>query len=298
LTEFPCETLSGLLTTAAAKLDTSFVEIHTSDDLSQLKENYLRKGERQFQLLEKYLVPTVYAITFLLLKAKPDERRYVSVIDCRGDKAPRAYFSKWHELAHLLTLTSQMRLNFCRSHIASSQKDPEEMLMDVIAGQLGFFIDLIAPRLHGGISFERIDELRRSLCAEASFESALYGFLKPWPQPCLMIEAGFGYKKLEQDQLLQGSFDFLERPVAQLRVINVSPNDLAREEGIFIPTRFRVPKESVIAQALHSEVRTLRASENLESWSSSSGKTLRNRPVLVEARRIREHVFGLITPSA
>ncbi|HUS13005.1 MAG TPA: hypothetical protein VMZ30_21215, partial [Pyrinomonadaceae bacterium] len=244
LTEFPCETLSELLTTAAAKLDTSFVEICTGDDLSQLKENYLRKEERQFQLLEKYLGPDVYAITFLLLKARPDERRYVSVIDCRGDKAWRAYFSKWHELAHLLTITSQMRLNFCRSHIASDRKDPEEMLMDVIAGQLGFFIDLIGHRLRGEISFERIGELRRSLCAEASYESALYGFLKPWPQSCVMIEAGLGYKKGEQDQLLQGSFGFLEPPVAQLRVLKVSPNDRAREEGIFIPTKFRIPKNS------------------------------------------------------
>ena len=120
--EFGCATLSELLRATAATLDTLFVEIRDDAELADVRTEYLARGERVFATLAEQLGPHVYAITFKLTQPREGDRRFVSVIDCRGDKAGRAYFSKWHELAHLLTLTSQTRLKFCRTHAEPKNK--------------------------------------------------------------------------------------------------------------------------------------------------------------------------------
>ena len=137
LRDFHCTTLRELLDTAAAHLDTLFVEIHTDEQLDEVKREYVAKGEVIFATLDTQLSPETFAITFRRRRALPGERAFISVIDCRGEKTWRAYFSKWHELAHLLTLTDQARLSFCRTHGDGDHRDPEEALMDVLAGEAG-----------------------------------------------------------------------------------------------------------------------------------------------------------------
>ena len=89
------------------------------------------------------------------------EPEFVSVIDSRGSKAFRAYFTKWHELAHLLTLTDQLRLSFRRTHVARNFNSPEEALMEVIAGHFGFYGPIVKPHISGTISFDAIEALRQ-----------------------------------------------------------------------------------------------------------------------------------------
>src|SRR5438876_1078966 len=99
-----------------------------------LRSEYVSRDELGFaQIVEELSSPTVYAITLKLRspRAAKGEHPYVSVIDCRGIKAWKAYYSKWHELAHLLTLTSQTRIAFRRTH--GAVVNPEEQLMEVIA---------------------------------------------------------------------------------------------------------------------------------------------------------------------
>ena len=160
--EFNCTTLSELLKATAATLDTLFVEIHDDVKLADVRAEYLARGERVFATLAEQLGPHVYAITFRLTRPREDDRRFISIIDCRGNKVARSYFSKWHELAHLLTLTSQARLKFCRTHAEPEErKDPEETLMDVIAGEVGFSPKIVRPHATGEISFERITKVSR-----------------------------------------------------------------------------------------------------------------------------------------
>ena len=173
--EFCCTTLSGLMHAAAARLDTLFIEIHDDADLARVRVSYLEKGELIFATLAEQLGPHVYAITFKLTRPHDGDRRFVSIIDCRGDKAWRKYFSKWHELAHLLTLTPQTRLKFCRTHAEPEEKDPEEAMMDVIAGEVGFCPQLVRPHATGEISFEKIAELRERLCPDARMCSEVRG---------------------------------------------------------------------------------------------------------------------------
>src|SRR5262245_17511766 len=100
--EFPCDTLEELLEIAAIRLDTKFWEIHSDEELRILKQDFVALGELGFANLDRELDSKVFAITFKLIQPRPWDRKYASVIDCRGSKGARAYFSKWHELAHLL----------------------------------------------------------------------------------------------------------------------------------------------------------------------------------------------------
>ena len=68
------------------------------------------RGEKIFATLEQELSEDVFAITYRRNNGEYWEREFVSVIDSRGSKASRVYFTKWHELAHLLTLIDQLRL--------------------------------------------------------------------------------------------------------------------------------------------------------------------------------------------
>src|SRR3989442_8258263 len=181
------QTPSELLDLVAQKVWT-FFEIARSDrELRNIQEKYLALGEKSFATLEADLTDDVYGITFKRLKRASWEPQYVSIIDCRGDKAARFYYTKWHEIAHLLTLTDQMRLSFRRTHCSADQKDPEEALMDVIAGNFAFYSPMLRDHARGEISFETIEKLRKQLCSEASQRSSIIGTVKAWPNPCILI---------------------------------------------------------------------------------------------------------------
>src|SRR5258705_2521189 len=158
LKTFPdCDTLTDLLDCIAAKLGTVFEIVTTDEDLRQIRKKYLVRGEKIFATLGQELSEDVFAITYRRNNREHWEPEFVSVIDSRGSKALRAYFTKWHELAHLLTLTDQLRLRFRRTHVAKSFNSPEEALMEVIAGLFGFYGPFLKPRIGDTISFEVIE---------------------------------------------------------------------------------------------------------------------------------------------
>jgi hypothetical protein len=285
LREFRSSTLSELLSATAARLETLFVEIHDESDLDRVRQEYVALGEVAFATLREQLKPDVYAITFKRTHPREGDRRFVSVIDCRGEKAWRSYFSKWHELAHLLTLTTQARLIFRRTHTDPDVKDPEEVLMDIIAGDVAFFPELVRPHVQGEISFEAIASLKEGLCPEASRQASTIGFVKAWPTPCILIEARLALRDGERRLLPQGSFDFRTPPTPVLRAVHVTANAAAERVGALIPRNMRIPAQSVIALVFADGVTALEAQEDLAWWESSSGRALLPRRVTVKARR-------------
>ena len=297
LREFGCATLSELMSATAARLDTLFVEVHDDADLAGVRAGYLTRGELVFATLAEQLGPQVYAITFKLTRPREADRRFVSVIDCRDAKAARSYFSKWHELAHLLTLTSQARLKFCRTHSEAEEKDPEEALMDVIAGEVGFCPELVRPHATGEISFERIADLRERLCPDASQQASLIGLVKSWPAPCVLVEARPGLRARERRSLAQGRFLFHDGPAEVLRAVKVTVNSAAERASMIVHRNMRIPGESVIAQVFENGVASLEAEEDLAWWTSSSGRGLAQRPVIVRARRGWQTAEALIVPA-
>jgi hypothetical protein len=292
--EFSCETLSDLLDLTAAKVGTQFRRLETDDDLASLREEFVARGEIAFANLRNELTPTVFGITFRLQKAEPWERRFVSVIDCRGEKGWRSYFTKWHEVAHLLTLTPQARLAFKRTH-SSDFRDPEEAVMDRIAGTLGFYAPIARNHVKAEISFDAIETLRQELCPEASRQSALIGLIDAWSSPCLLVTATPALKTGERLNLSQQRFAFYEPPTKKLRAVRVKPNQAARQAGFSIFENMRVPEKSVIYQVFAETAIAAQQEEDLDWWETN-GRSLPSCPVRVMARRGLDSVEALIAP--
>jgi hypothetical protein len=291
-----CETLTEMLEWVANRCGTSFIMIHTDEDLQRVKQEYLERGELGFVQLEDELAAHVFALTIKLQHHEPWEQEFVSIIDCRGEKAVRSYFTKWHELAHLLTLTRQKRLVFKRTHAPLNAVDPEERLMDIIAGHFGFYPRIARKFMSGEISFNAIERLREQLCPEASLQSSFINFVRCWNHPCILLRAELALKKSEEAQLCQGRFDFLDAPQHALRVIQVSPNDLAHERRFTIHENMRVPERSIISRVFSKVVPYDEAEECLSWWEASNGSRLPRCVVRVKARRFHQSVDALVIP--
>jgi hypothetical protein len=286
----PCSNLEELLGLVANKVGTRFRVVRTDAELQELVDEYAARREMGFATLSNDLAPDVFGETLRLIQRLPGELPYVSVIDARGAKAYREYFTKWHEIAHLLVLTDQARLTFFRSHAAI--KNPEEQLMDVIAGRVGFYRPLLMPHLPEKLSFETIQEIQAQMCPSASRQSALIGVLSAWPKPALLLRAEVGVKKAEQSP--PGQAFLWERPSrGQLRAVSVISNAEARNAGLNIYRNMRVPRSSVIAAATHTSA-CLSANEDLSWWESSSKGPLPSRSVWVQALRNGEAVDALV----
>jgi hypothetical protein len=99
-----------------------------------------------------------------------------------------------------------MRLVFRRTHCAEDRQNPEEKMMDVIAGHFGFRPPAGFEFETSQVSFQAIDQLREQLCSEASKQSALISFVKFWPTPCLLIRAELALKRVSATALTRARF--------------------------------------------------------------------------------------------
>jgi hypothetical protein len=297
MSAFPdCPTLSSMLNWVAARVGTTFETIESDAALQDIKGRFLERNEKRFAALEDELASDDdFGITLKLQNREPWEPEYVSVIDCRGEKASRAYFTKWHEIAHLLTLTSQGRLAFRRSHSSNESNNPEERLMDIIAGRFGFYPPIVQRFIKDEISFEVIDVLRAQLCPEASSQASIINLTKFWPTPCILVCAEMGLKKAEEATLAQQNL-FGEGPQARLRAAKVTFSNSAREAGFMIHKNMRVPEQSVIYRVFQEDVFYDEAYEDL-FWWESKGRHQPECPILVKARRSWDSVEALIIPK-
>lgn len=299
LKDFPeCTTLADLLEFMANKLGTSFELVHTDADLRRLRSKYVRRGEKDLRPLEAWLAPNVFGVTFRMRNPEPWESQFVSIIDCRGEKTARSYFTKWHELSHLLVLTDQTRLSFRRTHCDPDLKDPEESLVDIIAGVFGFHGSIVRKYAKGDPSFENFEDLRLKLCPEASLQASLIGFVAAWPKACVLVRAELALKKDEKRRASQLAFGFREAPTPTLRAVNVTPNESAREAGLNIYPNMRVPERSVIHTVFTDGIPYAEAVEDLSWWEASGGLVLPQCKIRVKARRAPTSVEALIVPLA
>jgi hypothetical protein len=292
---YKCGNLAELLNAAAHDAKTVFREIHSDADLDPIVAEFVPQGETIFANLRNELRDQDYAITLKRLHAPKFDLPFVSIIDCRGPKVFASYFTKWHELAHLFTLTPQMRLVFRRTH-AAAILDPEESLMDVIAGEMAFWPDFLGSDCDQEISFELIDRIRKEFCPQASLQASTIGIVKALPKPCILLSAQLGLKKGQQFPANQLRFAGCPAATPQLRVAHVSVNRAAREENILMHAHWRVPERSVIYRALEQGA-DFEATEDLNWWSTSDGSQLAPCKVLVEAKYSPESVTALIIPQ-
>lgn len=294
--KFECKTLRELLIAIANEVGTVFKEVHSEQDVRTLQRQYVPKGVLIFANLDSELSrPDDYGLTIGVENGPAWEPRFVSVIDCRGDKAFRTYFTKWHELAHLLTLTPQMRLLFRRSHSRENSADPEERFMDVIASAVGFLPDFLPVSARGDLSFEAIAEIKKEFCPDSSMQAATIGIVKALPGPCLLLDAVMGLRKDEAARMAQFGLGFLPPPTPALRALHVTVNNAARLLGIQVHRNMRIPESSIISR-VHTNGGYAEAVEDLSSWTSSDGSRLEGQTVRVKARKRGELVQVLMIP--
>lgn len=292
-----CATLDDMLDWVANKVRATFEIINSDDDLATIKNKYLQRREFGFYDLESLFADEDdLGVTIKLLRAEEWEPQFISVIDCRGKKAFRAYFTKWHEIAHIIT-TFRAADGSQVSHAAASSGKPIEQLMDIIAGRFGYHITFTQQEIIGQISFEAVESLRRRLCPEASFQSALISFTKFWTSPCILVTAEMGYKKAET-AALQTGFLFEEfKPQPELRAVRVCCSDIAHESGFIIHQNMQVPPESVISNLFAGTDYYSEAIEDLSWWKSmTTGRKLSPVKIRVMVKRGTNSVNALICP--
>src|SRR5205823_1889528 len=216
------------------KLQMVFEEVWSDEDFDRIKAKYAT-GKRDFVFAAMRVKfddadnPTYGA----LVKRKnvgPDATdRYVAVIDCRGSKLARRFFTRWHEIAHRLTTDAdepQYR----------SEHDPIERLMDEIAGHVGFYGPLFGPaywaamRGRERLAFEAVEAVRRAAFPEASFQATLSACARNTPTPVVYLEAALGHKAAVRRAVEDGSPRLfpVEEPQAQLRAVRVVANPAAQ----------------------------------------------------------------------
>ena len=277
----------------ANRLNLVFEEIHDDDDLANLKRKYVQRGEHVFaHIVENDLTPDTFG-TMVRLK----DGTHVAVIDCRGDKAARRFFTRWHEIAHLLVEPD------CERQVFRSTDEPLERLMDQIAGHVGFYDSIFSPLFNthisqgGRLTFDIVEAVRQEFCPYASFQSTLYACHRRLTTSLLYVEARMEYTASERRGLKQMRMFDDDKPEKKLRVQLAVPNGPASEMDLTARNNMRVPESSVIYRAFVEELTDASGEENLNSWTFSKGGSLIDCEVFIQARRIDQAVMATIQPK-
>jgi len=224
--------------------------------------------------------------------------RFVAVIDCRGGKLARRFFTRWHEIAHRLTTHADML-----EPVYRSEHDPLERLMDEIAGHVGFYEPLFHPAFRRAgegkphLTFGTVGTIISEAFPAASFQATLFACVRRVPTPVVYLEAALAHKKEVKRRLATPSLFGDDPPPGELRAVKVIPNNAAQQEGFTIPTNMRVPADSVIYRLFDAEPLTDGDSqEDLSQWESR-GKLLEALAVVVEGRKVPDRVIAIVQPS-
>ena len=287
--------MGKLLEWVASCLDVEFVEIHSDEDLAELARKITLGADPALALLMKELDDDTDAITIQRRAPKPWERRYLAVINCRGQHYHRRFFTKWHELAHRLLDGEQLALAFRQTPV--DRKDPEEILVDKIAGEIAFFPDIVGPRAREclaefGLTFRAIDALRESVAQEASRQATAFALLRYVDHPAWYLRCAVSLKRSEAREAR--SRNGSTKPVPKLRVQEASPNDPASRSGVRIHQSMRVPESSLIARA-HVAGRDRTGSEQLDEWETSSGGPIGSGQLFVDAEVMGSEVLAFVS---
>ena len=294
--------IDGLESLVTQKLQMVFEEIRTDEDWERLKEIYAR-GKKEFvfgAIRTKF--DDDHSLTYGALverrNADPtDLDRFVAVIDCRGSKLARRFFTRWHEIAHRLTTHADMP-----EPVYRSEHDPIERMMDEIAGHVGFYDPLFRPAYQQAIlgqshlKFGTVETIISGAFPAASFQATLFACTRRLPTPVIYLEAALNHKKEVKRKLAMPSLFDVDPPLGELRAVKVIQNKAAQQDGFTIPTNMRVPAASVIYRLFNADPQTVGDGEECLSHWESRGRSLGRRAVVVEARKVPDRVIAIVQP--
>lgn len=275
----PVENLEELLEVVCDKLRLRFEVIETDNDIARIQSKYLGEKELAFADLHREFTAKTDAVVFRLRTAPEwSNARYVAVVDGRGQKRYRVWFSKWHEVAHLL---AEPQTKFVFRRTQAFKREPIERLMDQIAGALAFHEPLFVPRLvdrgllHRPPRLAELASFAESEHPYASLQATIAAAIKHHKLPLVLVEAKPALKSGERKSA---------KP--RLRAVTTAHNPVALRKRIFVHRNMRIPARSIIAAVFAGKPRAEhRSSVECLSWWESAGERLPPREMTVEAMR-------------
>jgi len=298
--------ISALESLVTRQLQMVFEEVRSDADFDRITDQYAR-GKKDFVFaamrtkFDDFESPT-YGTLVRRNVGQDAPDRFVAVIDCRGSKSARRFFTKWHEIAHRLTTHAD---GGATEPAYRSEQHPIERLMDEIAGHVGFYEPIFrlafqrASRGKPLLTFETVETVRQDSFPEASFQATLFACTRKLPTPVMYLEAFISFKKDVKKRMednAPGLFGNEERPEGQLRAAKVMANEAAQEQKFVIPANMRVPEASVIRRQFVGESVAEGMGQEDLSWWESQGRRQDGRAVAVEARRVADRVIAIVQP--
>lgn len=299
----PVATIGQLESIVARRLHMVFEEVETDEALTALILKYVKLGEGVFAYLKHDLDGETFGATYRRSTAAPEAPdRLVAIIDCRGDKGARRFFTRWHEVAHFLVEADP---EVVETPVHRASDSPLERLMDEIAAHAGFYEPIFGPALDGAmagrprLTFQVVEAVRRQHFAAASFQSTLFACHRRVTTPVIYVEAEERHKAEAEREVKRGVQWLFEEaaPEAQLRAALVVPNAAAQKSKLFIAPNMRIPPSSVIQRLFQDDFGLEDAGqENLNNWEHSRGKRLTDQEVWVEAKKVKGRVVAIVQP--
>jgi hypothetical protein len=282
--------------------------IHQDDDLNRFAEEY-QQGWPDLggQLRHDFILRNTLGLVLAHPAPKQGAHRYIAFIDSRADRAAKAYFTAWHEIAHLLLQPPQLSFSGFRRITVdiAMTKDPIEALVDQVAGELAFYDSFLRPEYErelkgaGRLTLDGIGRVRLAVAPEASFSSTAHALVRMSGIPMAFLVADMQLKPSEARALASAQLALLEGrvPEERLRVVSVFPNNCASAAGFAIFRHMRVPAASVIAQVYSGGLQgSVLQSENQNDWESG-GYNLASLDLQIEARKFGSVVYALVTAA-
>lgn len=292
LREWSLETIEDLRRLVADRLSLKIEFIRSDEDVSRLASEYQHFFLRFRQILDaEFISGDTEGLLVDNPSPKKGGRRYLAIIDARGSRAARAYFTAWHEVAHLLLCPpKQMMLEGFRRtpSDALKRKDPLESAVDHIAGLLAFWEPLFKPALldtsAGNLTFGAVETATGIVAPGASLYAATLAAIRLWEGPAIFLTA-------EEATKTDGTG-------FALRLQTVIPNELARPLNLRIRKSMRVPITSSLFQAFEENLGLERsAAENQGMWEVSGHGNLPPLSWRIQALRRGPAVYGILKPA-
>ncbi|MBI2806627.1 MAG: hypothetical protein HYX68_16725 [Planctomycetes bacterium] len=296
--------IDALESLVTKRLQMVFEEIRSEEDFDRLTEVYAR-GKKEFVFAGMRTKfdddgnPTFGALVLRRNATADSPDRFVAVIDCRGNKLARRFFTRWHEIAHRLTTHAD---GGATEPGYRSEHDPIERMMDEIAGHVGFYGPIFDPAYQQAsfgkshLTFSTVEAIISEAFPTASFQATLFACARRLTTPVVYLEAALAHKKEVKRKLATPSMFGDDPPPGELRAVKVIPNKAAQQDGFTIPTNMRVPAASVLHRLFDAEPLTDDDdNEDLSQWESR-GKTLERRAVVVEGRKVADRVIAIVQP--
>lgn len=307
----PINTLETLRRMVANRFRARLELISTDEDVARIAgehAGFARHLHRR--LVAEFLDGSTEGITLGREEHDPVLFRYLIVVDARGERASRAYFTAWHELSHLLVHPPQLSFpGFRRTPArAELEKDPLEQLVDHIAGHVAFYEPLFRPAVEGAfaaagrVTFAAIDDARaRAAIPDASLYATAIQAITHTTEPVALVTVDHVLKPSEARRLRspQQDLGLMPAPIPQpqLRVTACIRNPAAESSGITIWRHMRVPTDSVLARPFSADAtpqNTWVAEEDQSWWSTSDRGALPPLPLCVEVLQRGRFVYALI----